>query len=73
MNWEKVRQAEYVRSFNPDLNTVRLTSTVGVMDRVTRKLKEHVDCAACGDTVLATTNAKFWFKSKRYTHMECYL
>ncbi len=71
MNWELARQREYVRSFNPDLNTARLTSKLGGMDRVTRKLKQHVDCATCGDTVLATTNAKFWVYKNKYTHMNC--
>lgn len=71
MNWEKARREEYVRSFNPDLNTVRLTSKLGGMQRTTRKLKQHTDCGSCGDTVLGGTLAKFWFGSKKYTHMEC--
>lgn len=71
MNWEKVRQQEYVRSFNPDLNTARLTSRMGGLDRVTRKLKQHENCATCGDTILGTTHAKFWIYKKKYTHMDC--
>lgn len=71
MNWEKARRVEYVRSFDPDLSTIRLYSKHKGMERVVRKLKEHVDCAVCGDTVLATTNAKFWIHSNKYTHMDC--
>lgn len=71
MNWEKRNREDYVRSFGPDLNTVKLRSTHGGIDRVTRKLKQHEDCAACGDTVLATTKAKYWIRSKKYTHLDC--
>lgn len=71
MNWEKANRNDYIRSFGPDVNTTRLTSKLGGLDRITRKLKQHEDCATCGDTVLATTNARFWVNSKKYTHIEC--
>lgn len=71
MNWEKARKDQYVRSFNPDLNTVRLTSTVGVIDKVLRKVTKVTNCAVCRSDEPPGYNMVFWTRKNKYTHQEC--
>lgn len=71
LNWEKERSKIKMRSLGPDPNSIRMYSSVGVVDKVLRKVNKVTNCAVCRSDEPPGYNMYFWIRKNKYTHKEC--